>query len=255
MSAGRSRQVAVSLALIATVGAIWEVGARLSDSFLLPTASATFLALGRLLTSAELWRAVWISNQSLMAGLPLAVAVGVPLGLATGRFTTLDRWLGVHLNLMLVTPKSAVMPLILMAFGFGLLTRAVIVAVFALPVIVVTVRAGVARLDPRLVDMARSFGATERQIWRHVLLPGTRPALATAMRLGLARAVSGMISVELLLVAVGLGELILDFQADFDAAGVYALVLVVMSEAVLLIGIASRWERRFGPVRAGAIVE
>jgi ABC-type nitrate/sulfonate/bicarbonate transport system permease component len=251
----RTNPTTASLLLLGAVAALWELAARFAGSFLFPTASATALALARLLMSSELWRAVWLSNQALVIGLPLAVLVGVPIGLAMGRSRAADQWLGVHLNILLVTPKSAVMPLILMAFGFGLMTRAIIVSVFAFPVVVVTTRAGIVAIDARLIEMARSLGASERQVWRHILLPGSRPALATAMRLGLARAVAGMVSVELLLVAVGLGAMLLDFQADFDAASVYAVVLVVLAEAVTLIGLASRWERRFGPFRPGALIE
>jgi NitT/TauT family transport system permease protein len=94
--------------------------------------------------------------------------------------------------------------------------------------------------------MARAFCATEAQIWRRVLLPGALPAVMTAIRLGLARGVAGMVTVELLLVAVGLGQLILAFRADFDAASLYATILVVVAEAVLLGRMAGLLERRFG---------
>lgn len=249
------RRLAPSLLFALAAGACWELGARASASFLLPSASDTLGALGRMLASPDLWRALLVSNASLAVGLPLAVLAGVPVGLALGHSRVIERVLGVHLDLMLVTPKSALMPIVVMAFGFGLLTRAVVVALFAFPVIAVTMKAGVESLDWRLVEMARAFGARRIQIWRRVLLPGARPALATALRLGLARAVAGMISVELLLVAVGLGGMVLEFEADFDAASVYAVVLVVMAEAVLLIGLASRWQRRHGAVREDVAIE
>jgi NitT/TauT family transport system permease protein len=94
--------------------------------------------------------------------------------------------------------------------------------------------------------MARAFCASEAQIWRRVLVPGALPAVMTALRLGLARAVAGMVTVELLLVAVGVGQLILRFRADFDAGSLYATILLVVAEAVLLIRLASLLERRFG---------
>jgi len=255
MRRDRLVSLTASLALAAAAAVVWEVAARRSDSFLLPTASETVLALLRLASSGELWRAVWTSNTSLLLGLPLALLTGIPLGLAVGRYPMLDRWIGVHLNVLIVTPKSALMPIIVMAFGFGLLTRAAIVAVFAFPVIVITLKAGVTALDPRLDEMARAFGASERQIWRLVLLPAARPALATAFRLGLARAVSGMISVELLLVAVGLGGLILNFQADFDAAAMYAVTLMVMAEAVALVALAAQLGRWLGESRSARVLE
>lgn len=239
-------RAAWSAASLACVAALWEVTGRLSDSLLLPSATETIAALGHLVTTASFWQALWMSNQALALGFPLALVVGIAGGLALARWRTLDRWLDVYVDLLLVVPKSALMPLVVITFGFGLLPRALVVFTFAFPIVVVTVRAGVREVDHRLLSMARAFCATEAQIWRRVLLPGAMPAVMTAMRLGLARGVAGMVTVELLLVAVGLGQLILEFRADFDAASLYATILVVVAEAVVLSRLASRLEHRAG---------
>ena len=99
--------------------------------------------------------------------------------------------------------------------------------------------------------MARVFGATPWQEWRTVLLPAAVPGVMTGVRLGLARAIEGMVVVELLLVAVGIGRLLLDFQGRFEAASVYAVILVVMAEAVALTDMGRRLERRLSPVSIG----
>jgi ABC-type nitrate/sulfonate/bicarbonate transport system permease component len=95
--------------------------------------------------------------------------------------------------------------------------------------------------------MARAFGASPRQIARRIILPAARPALLTALRLGLGRAFSGMVVSELVLMAAGIGGLILRFQADFDAASVYAVVVIVVAEAVALMKTTARLERRLAP--------
>jgi ABC-type nitrate/sulfonate/bicarbonate transport system permease component len=102
------------------------------------------------------------------------------------------------------------------------------------------VRAGLRMIDPAWIQMARSFGATEGQLWRKIYLHGTLPAILTGFRLGLARSVSSMITVELLLVALGIGRLMLQFRDTFDAAGLYATVIVVVAEAVVLLQVC-RW--------------
>ena len=98
--------------------------------------------------------------------------------------------------------------------------------------------------------MARAFGARPAQLWRRVLLPGALPAVLVGLRLGLSRAISGMIAVELLLVAVGVGRLVQRFQGDFDAPAVYAVVLVIVAQAVLLTAAIRRVERRLALRRA-----
>ena len=99
-------------------------------------------------------------------------------------------------------------------------------------------------LHPSLFEMAATFGAKRLQVWRHILLPGALPAIMAGIRIGLARAIHGMVAVELLLMAVGIGRLILKYQADFDPDLLFATVLVVIGEAVLLIEVAKRIEQR-----------
>jgi NitT/TauT family transport system permease protein len=100
--------------------------------------------------------------------------------------------------------------------------------------------------------MARAFGAGHLQLYRRVVLPAALPSVLVGLRLGLSRGISGMVAVELLLVAVGLGRLLERFQGDFDAGGVYAVVLVIVAEAVLLTGAVRQAERRLALRRSDA---
>jgi NitT/TauT family transport system permease protein len=88
--------------------------------------------------------------------------------------------------------------------------------------------------------MARSFGATERQVWTRVLLPGALPAIMTGIRLGVGRAVTGMVIVELLMVSTALGGLILEYRGLFKAPLLYGTIVIILMEALLLISMA-RW--------------
>jgi ABC-type nitrate/sulfonate/bicarbonate transport system permease component len=222
----------------------WEALARALHSLLMPRFGDTLLALGNLLTTPALWNALWVSNQAMVLGFTLAVVFGVPLGFLMGRQRTVEKFLDLYLNILLVTPMSALIPIIILATGITLLSRVLVVFSFAFVVIVVNTRAGLRTIDASWVEMARTFGASERQLWQKIFLRGALPALVTGLRLGLTRAVSGMVTVELLLIALGVGRLILDFQGGFDSANLYATILVVVLEAVLLMQ-AARWlERR-----------
>jgi ABC-type nitrate/sulfonate/bicarbonate transport system permease component len=236
-------RLAVAMALVL----VWEILGRSAGTLLLPSASATAVALARLLVSAALWRALASSHAALVLGFAAAAVLGAPLGLILGRRPAAGRALAVQLDALMVTPMSAVIPLVILAAGLSLWTRAFVVFAFAAPVIVVTVEAGARDVDTRLVEMARAFGASPRQIARRIILPAARPALLTALRLGLGRAFSGMVVSELVLMAAGIGGLILRFQADFDAASVYAVVVIVVAEAVALMKTAARLERRLAP--------
>jgi ABC-type nitrate/sulfonate/bicarbonate transport system permease component len=137
-----------------------------------------------------------------------------------------------------------------MAFGLGpglLWARVLLVVVFAIPMLIINARAGVRQVDPSLIEMSTSFMANERTIWRKILLPGALPAIMTGVRLAVGRAVTGMVIIELLMVAVGIGNLIIDARGSFDGPTLYGVVILIVFESLILIS-AARWlERRVAP--------
>jgi NitT/TauT family transport system permease protein len=233
---------------------VWEWAARRMDSLLVPGFFATLKALFGLLASPVLWNALWVSNQAMLLGFALGAIIGVPLGLLMGRWPPAERFVYPYLTILLVTPMAALIPIIIMATGLGMVSRVLIVFTFAVVVITVNTLAGLRTLDPTWIEMARSFGATEVQTWRKILLRGALPAILTGLRIGLARAISGMLIVELLLLALGIGGLILDAQGTFDSAQLYAIVLVIIAEALLLMQACKWLERRATPWSGQVVV-
>jgi ABC-type nitrate/sulfonate/bicarbonate transport system permease component len=225
----------------------WEWGARRIDSLLLPGFVETIRALVDLVASSDLWHAVWLSNQAMLLGFGAAALVGVPFGLLIGRWSVAEKLADPYLTILLTTPMSALIPIIIMATGLGVVSRVLVVFTFAFVVIAVNTRAGLHGLDPAWMEMAQSFGANEAQMWRKILLRGALPAILTGLRLGLARSFTGMLVVELLLLALGIGRLILDFQGTFESAYLYATVMVVVAEAVSLMQACKWLEARAAP--------
>jgi ABC-type nitrate/sulfonate/bicarbonate transport system permease component len=235
------------LIVLVIIGTIWEIGARVVHALLVPTFFGTIGGLIELITDPEVWAGFFTSNQALVLGFVIAVLLGIPLGLAAARFRRIEGFVDPYLNILLVTPMAALIPILLMSLGIGLASRVFLVVVFAIPVIIVNSRAGVRQVDPALIEMARSFGASETEIWRRILLPGALPAVMTGIRLALGRAITGMVIVELLMVSVGIGNLILKFRGFFESGPLYATVILVVGEALILVN-AVRWlERRVAP--------
>lgn len=247
------RMWATRAGMLIAGGLVWEALAWALGSLMLPSASATLAALARLVRGGELWRALSTSNEALLLGYALASAGGVPLGLLLGRSPRLAAFGDVLLDLLLAMPMPAIIPLVVMAAGIDLLARVLVVFLFAFPIIVVQAAAGARRVELELIDMARTFGASRAQVGRRIVLPAALPAVLVGLRLGLSRGISGMIAVELLLVAVGVGRLIERFQGDFDAPSVYAVVIAVLTEAVLLTGLLRQAERRLARRRADPV--
>ena len=227
--------------LTLVIGAVaWEVAARSVESILIPTFTETVAAFISLGGDPRLWNALFISNQALVVGFAIALAIGIPLGLAIGRFPTLERITNVYLNILLVAPMAAIIPLLIMSVGLGFTSRVILIVLFAILVMVINSRTGVRQVDPKLIEMARSFGASEVLIWRKILLPGALPAIMSGIRISIGRAVEGMVIVELLMVSVGIGGLILTFRGRFEGEMLFAVIVYVIIEAFVLLAIA-RW--------------
>jgi NitT/TauT family transport system permease protein len=213
----------------------WQLLAVKLQRLPLPTFTETVRAFANLVTTPIFWRALWLSHQALLVGFAAAVVIGIAVGILVGRSAAIDALLDPYLTILLITPMAAVIPLVIISFGIGLFARALVVTLFSVVAVVINTRAGVRTLAPGWLEMVRSFGATEAQIWRMVVVPGALPSIVTGVRLGLGRAFAGMIAVEMLLASVGIGRLILDFQGSFEAGAVYAAVMVLVGEVTVLL--------------------
>lgn len=235
------------LLTLLVIGAAWQLLAINAGGLLIPSFTDTVIALAELMFDPVLWQALLISNQAMVIGFAISVVIGIPLGLAMGRFRAAEQFSDVYLNILLVTPISTLIPLLVMSVGIGLAARIILVVFFTFIMIIVNSRAGVRQVDPSLIEMGRSFGASERQLWQRIILPGAMPAVMAGIRIGLSRAVQGMVIVELLMVSVGIGGLILRYRGFFQADKLYAVIVVIVIEALILISLARWVERRVVP--------
>jgi ABC-type nitrate/sulfonate/bicarbonate transport system permease component len=231
--------------VFAVVVGIWELFLSTSQNFLLPRFSEMARGLFLLLfAEARFWDALYISNQALIIGYAVSLLLGIPLGLIAGRVRWIDRLLNPYVGVLLAMPVAPLIPIVIIALGLGLAARVFIVVLFAFVFITVNTRAGVRGVEPSLIEMAKSFGASEGQIWRRIVIPGALPAIFAGMRIGLGRAVTGMVMVELILVASGLGRLLLEYSGRMQSDMVFATVLAVIIEALTLLTAMQMIERR-----------
>jgi len=229
--------------LLAVVG-VWQwLGIRDGGLFV-PTFTDTLVALVRHATDGVLWPALWASNQSLLVGFPLSIVLGLAVGFLLGRRRGIDRATSYWLDIALVIPMVALVPVIIVAFGLSLSARVAVVFLFTFPVVALNARAAVRVPSAALEEMARSFEATPTQVWRTVILPGVAAPLFTGVRIALSRAISGMVVIELTLVPAGLGGAIIKYTSQFSAANLYSMTLAVVLEGLVLVGLATYVERR-----------
>jgi NitT/TauT family transport system permease protein len=231
----------IALALVAVA---WEWIGRQTSPLLFAPFSKVMVALVDIIQSGELLHSIILSAQSLVIGFCLAVLVGVPLGLAIGRFQALDDLLSPYMSALLATPMIAVAPLILFAFGIDLASRVAVVFVFSVVVVTANTAAGILHVNRTLVEMSRVFGATQLQQFRYVLFPGSLPGIFAGLRLGLGQALTGMITAEFIVTAVGIGKQLMFYSARFKSDYVLATLFAVIVLATLLSWVLARLQYR-----------
>lgn len=246
------RAWALPLGVFFVAAATWQRLTLGSESLLIPTFTEIIGAFYDLVFVKRLiWEPLYQSNKALVFGYGIAVGVGVPIGLLMARVPWFEEVAEPYTHLFLALPTAPLIPLIMMALGLGLASRVLVVVLFSIIYITINTRAGVRNVDTTLIEMAKSFGANEVQIWRKILIPGAVPAILAGLRIGLGRAVNGMVVAELLLVATGIGNLLLEFRAALDGGMLFATVFAVSLEAIGLLALMKAAENRLAPWARG----
>lgn len=233
-------------AVIVLVG--WHV-AHLLAPRAFPTLPAVGAALYEQVASGALAGALGKAFGAIVVGYLAAVLVGVPVGLAMGASDAVEGLLEPYLDALYVTPIAALVPALILWFGTGTEVRIVVVFLFSLFPIAINTLEGAKTVPADLVDVARSFGADRRFLLRDVVLPHEASYVLAGLRLGIGRAVKGLVVAELLVSVTGFGAIITQWSVASRVEGVYSVVLVLMGLGVAATWLLGRVERRLFPWR------
>jgi NitT/TauT family transport system permease protein len=170
--------------------------------------------------------------------------VGILIGLAMGRSRTLERVLDPWVFFLYAIPSIALIPVMVIWFGIGDLVKIMLVFIASVFPIIINTAAGVRNVDEEVIDTARAYCATERQILRTVVLPGSVPFIFAGVRVGLSQALVGVIGAEILSIISGLGGLIITYANDFKTDEMFAPIVVIIVLALLMTEIMRRVQAR-----------
>jgi ABC-type nitrate/sulfonate/bicarbonate transport system permease component len=222
----------------------WELAGRLLHFSFLPPFSLVLQTTFSMIADGQILAPLAASLAALAAGYGLAASSGIGLGLLMGRYRKIEYIFDPYINLFLATPKIALVPILFALFGVHRSVQVAVVFLSAFFIIVINTMSAVRTVDASYVEMARSFGARESQLFWKVLLPGSLPLTMAGARLGMGRAVKGMINGEMYIALFGLGALLRTYGSRFDAARVFAILLVVVAVALVCSSLVRVIERR-----------
>jgi NitT/TauT family transport system permease protein len=223
---------------------LWEIAGRLDLIFLLPPFSEVLVAAFELVQTQSWQDATVTTLRAFLIGMVLAIAVGIPLGVLMGRVKFADDILGMWVNIFSSAPLSALVPVLMILFGFGERTIVAAVFLFAVWIIVLDTRAGVRHISPSLIEMANSYGASRAALYGKIIVWAALPEILAGVRLGLIRGVKGVVIGQLLVAIVGYGALFETFSRNFRMAQFWALTIILFAFAMIVSELMERAERK-----------
>ncbi|HKF76472.1 MAG TPA: ABC transporter permease [Candidatus Dormibacteraeota bacterium] len=243
----RVEPVVIGAASVVVALAVWQwvALARLVPELFLPGPLDIAQALAAYATSRDFGIDMATSAQELAVGYGLAIFVGLPVGLLMGWYRRLHYVLDPFISFMYSTPRIALLPLLIIWLGIGIWSKVAVVFLGAFFPIAINTLTGVRSLDAALVRAARSFGASDPQIFRTLALPGSVPFILTGLRLGVGHALVGVVVGELVAAQHGVGLVMAEAGATFQTSKVFAALIIVSVSGVILQVTLQRLEARF----------
>jgi NitT/TauT family transport system permease protein len=237
---------------LAVVFSAWQVvGSRLNPVFL-STPAAVVQAGIKIIANGELPYAMLVSLGVVFCGFLAAIAVGVPLGLLMGRSRIAEYLLDPYVNALYVVPRIALIPLIIIWLGLGIPAQIAVVFGTAVFPVLISTQTGVKNVGANLIETARSFGASEYDLVRKVILPASVPFIMSGFRLGIGQAIIGMIVAQMFLGISGMGFMLVNYGNQFATSYVFVVVLALATLGVVLTEAVRHLEGRFSHWRSSA---
>ena len=206
---------------------LWEIVGQLELAFIFPPLSEAIYALGDLVQRPSFHTAALQSLESFTIGMVIAITGGIFIGFVMGLNKIADDVLGMWVNIMASAPLSSLVPVLMLLFGLGLLKIIVTFVMFGIWFIELDTYAGVRHISPSLSEMGKSFGASRWQLLTKVLFWAALPEILAGVRMGLIRAVKGIVIGQLLVSVVALGRLFRTFSDNFQFENFWALTLIL----------------------------
>ncbi len=223
----------------------WAGASRIINPLFISSPSAIGRAAVKVFSQGDIWNDLYVSGTEFVLGFGLAIIVAIPSGLLLGWYRLINYIFEPFVSALNATPRIALVPLLIIWFGIGLWSKVAIVFLGAVFPIILNTYAGVRTLDESLLRAARSFGANDWQIFRTIALPSSVPFILAGLRLGLGRALVGIVVGELVAATAGIGYFMAIAGATFQTDKLFVGIFIITGVGVLLTEILNRLERRF----------
>lgn len=226
---------------------VWEVLGRQAPSF--ASYPSEILAAFVQLTFIDdrIVPAFAMTFQGLAVGFVIAAGLGVPIGLAMGRIRIVETILDPYVSALYATPRIAMIPLLVLWAGIGFELRITVVVLSAIFPIIITTYLGTLNVDREFIETGRAFTANRLQMLRTVVIPASLPYIFAGLRIGMAKALIGVIVAEMTAAVAGTGALIIAFGRFFQTDRLFVPVILLGLLSILLARLVLAVQHRVTP--------
>jgi NitT/TauT family transport system permease protein len=205
----------------------WAVDAKLIDPFFFSQPSAIGRFLEEEIRDGSIWPHVLVTLRETLVGFAIGAAAGVAAGIVRMQFPFAADVSNPFLTILNVLPRVALAPMFIIWFGVGEGSKVALSVSLVFFILMLNTEAGIRSLDRELILTMRALGATDRQLFWKVMLPGAVPAIFGGMRLGVVYSLLAVVVGEMISARMGLGQRIAFYAASFRAEGVLGTILVL----------------------------
>jgi len=234
------------LAAFALLLAVWEAAGRadMLNPMYAPNPSRIGAALIELFSDGRIWPHLAATFTAALGGLVLGIAVGILLGVVAALVRSIAELLEPVMTLLNAIPRVILAPLFVIWLGIGLATKVALSFILVAVLIFFTVFTGIRQVDRRLVERIVTLGGGRWSLVRHVYLPSVATWVLGNLKIAVGFAFTGACVGEFVAATHGLGYLLSFAQSTYNAALMFALILLIMVVVLLIFAVAGRLERR-----------
>ncbi|MGH4122584.1 MAG: ABC transporter permease [Clostridium sp.] len=205
---------------------LWQIGAMIINKPLFPPPYAIIINIFITFKSEIAVHVVYSFNR-IIVGLLFTLIIGVPVGILMGYFKKIDLILSPIIYFNYPIPKIALLPIVMLIFGLGDLTKIVMIFLITFFSVVVNIRDEVKNIPEEVFYPMYSLGATNFQIMKEIIFPGILKALLTSLRIGIGTAISVLFFTENFGTEYGMGYFIMDSWMRINYIQMYSGILIL----------------------------
>jgi NitT/TauT family transport system permease protein len=233
------------LAAFALLLAVWEAAGRagMINPLYVPSPSRIGAALVDLFADGRIWPHLNATFTAALGGLALGIAVGIVLGVVAALVRVIAELIEPVMSVLNAIPRVILAPLFVIWLGIGLASKVALSFILVAVLIFFTVFSGIRQVDRRLVERVITLGGDRWALVRHVYLPSVAAWVLGNLKIAVGFAFTGACVGEFVAATRGLGYLLSFAQSTYNAALMFALILLILAVVLLIFAVAGRLER------------